>query len=66
MIDELMYGITPSAKIVALRRLPPVNMLYRPNIVLPACSARIAMRLRFTPGVGDVRPRRGTRRAARA
>ena len=27
MIDELMYGITPSAKIVTRARLPPVNML---------------------------------------
>ncbi len=26
MIDELMYGITPSAKIVTRDRLPPVNM----------------------------------------
>jgi hypothetical protein len=26
MIDELMYGMTPSAKIVTLARLPPVNM----------------------------------------
>ena len=27
MIDELMYGITPSAKIVIRDRLSPVNML---------------------------------------
>jgi hypothetical protein len=26
MIDALMYGMTPSAKIVTCERLPPVNM----------------------------------------
>ena len=52
MIDELMYGMTPSAKIVTRDRLPPENMSYRPNIVFAACSARIVSACGFTPGVG--------------
>jgi hypothetical protein len=52
MIDELMYGITPSAKMVMRDRLPPVNMSYRPNIVFWAWSARIRSASEFTPGVG--------------
>jgi hypothetical protein len=52
MIDELMYGITPSAKMVMRDRLPPVNMSYMPNSVFCACSARIRRASEFTPGVG--------------
>ena len=52
MIDELMYGITPRAKIVTFDRLPPVNMSYRPNIVFRACSAITLSASVFTPGVG--------------
>jgi hypothetical protein len=52
MIDELMYGITPSAKMVIRDRLPPVNMSYIPNSVFCACSARIRRASEFTPGVG--------------
>ena len=33
MIDALMYGMMPSAKIVTCDRFPPENMSYRPNIV---------------------------------
>ncbi len=33
MIDELIYGMMPSAKIVICERLRPENMSYRPNIV---------------------------------
>ena len=33
MIDALMYGITPSAKIVMFDRFLPENMSYRPNMV---------------------------------
>ncbi len=54
MIDELMYGMTPSAKIVTRDRWPPENMLYRPNIVFASCSARIASASGFTPGRRDV------------
>jgi hypothetical protein len=32
MIEALMYGMTPSAKIVTRDKLPPVNMFARPNI----------------------------------
>ena len=35
-----MYGITPSAKIVTRDRLPPVNMLARPNIDPASWSAK--------------------------
>ena len=40
MIEALMYGITPSAKIVTRDRLPPVNMLARPNMEPASCSAK--------------------------
>jgi hypothetical protein len=52
MIDELMYGITPSAKIVMRDRLPPVNMSYIPNRVFCDCSDRMRRASEFTPGVG--------------
>ena len=45
MIDELMYGITPSAKIVICDSAPPVNMSYRPNIVFCICCASSRQRL---------------------
>ena len=60
MIDELMYGITPRAKIVTCDRLPPVNMSYRPNIVFRACSAITLSASVFTPGVGTWLPMRYT------
>ena len=39
MIDALMYGMMPSAKIVICERLFPENMSYSPNMVPRACSA---------------------------
>ncbi len=33
MIDALIYGMMPSAKMVTFDRLPPENMSYSPNIV---------------------------------
>ena len=42
MIDALMYGMMPSAKIVICDRFRPENMSYRPNIVFFACSASSA------------------------
>ena len=58
MIDALMYGMMPSAKIVTCDRLPPENMSYRPNIVPAACSASNASASVFTPGVGMWLPTR--------
>ncbi len=52
MIDALIYGMMPSAKIVIFDRLPPENMSYRPNIVFWACRASSASAAAFTPGVG--------------
>jgi hypothetical protein len=60
MIEALMYGITPSAKIVICARLLPENMLYSPNIVFWVCAARIASASVFTPGVGTTPPTRYT------
>src|SRR6187401_429252 len=60
MIAELMYGITPSAKMVAFSRLPPVNMLYRPNMELLDCCAIRSMAARFTPGIVMCAPTRYT------
>ena len=59
MIDALMYGMTPSAKIVICDRLLPENMSYRPNSVLAGLlgqSARSASVL--MPGVGMCPPTR--------
>ena len=60
MIDALMYGMMPSAKIVTRDRLPPENMSYRPNIVFCACRASSSSAAGFTPGVGMWWPTRYT------
>ena len=52
MIDALMYGMMPSAKIVTFDRFPPENMSYRPNRLFWACSASNCSAAVFTPGVG--------------
>ena len=52
MIDALIYGMMPSAKIVTFARLPPVNMSYRPNMLfLPSCWANSSSARMSTPGV---------------
>src|SRR5436190_9285912 len=50
MIDALMYGMMPSAKIVTRDRLPPENMSYRPNMVPAAWRRGSSSAARVTPG----------------
>ena len=59
MIDAVMYGMMPSAKIVICDRLPPENMSYRPNIVFSRLFGQQRQRLRCSrPGVGMWPPMR--------
>ncbi len=51
MIDALIYGMMPSAKIVTFDRLFPVNMSYMPNMLfLPSCCANSSSARMSTPG----------------
>ena len=65
MIEELMYGMIPSAKIAAFLNAPPTNRSYSPNSVLAAwlASAR-ARRGASTPGSVTWAPIRTTIRSA--
>ena len=58
MIDALMYGMMPSAKIESCSSAPPENMLNSPKNV--PCSARRTpcITLGSTPGVDDDTPMR--------
>ena len=52
MIDAVMYGMIPRAKIVSLEKFPPENMSTKPRIE-PPLRSNIAFRaLASTPGVG--------------
>src|SRR5579884_1858029 len=60
MIDAVMYGMMPSAKIVSRRMLPPANRSKKPKIE-PCCEEKkSAHRCRLMPGVGIWLPRRYT------
>jgi len=58
MMDALMYGITPSAKMVIWDRLLPENMSYRPNNPFWACLVISANAAPLIPGVGTCEPAR--------
>ena len=58
MIDALMYGMMPSAKIDICSSAPPENMLNRPRNVPDAWFTIFAMIARFTPGVVTKTPMR--------
>src|SRR5260370_16053451 len=64
MIDEVMYGMMPSAKIVNFRKLPPLKRSKMPSIDpadwLNICSSTAAL----IPGVGMCAPMRYTARRA--
>src|SRR3989442_14108 len=68
MIDALMYGMTPSAKIVMRDRPPPENMSYMPNIVFWSGRATSLSVSRLTTSYstrnGLWNPRLGTRRCS--
>ena len=54
MIDALIYGMMPSAKIVICDRFLPENMSYRPNIVFLAWSTSTRQRRGIDPRRRDV------------
>ena len=59
MIDEVMYGMIPSAKIAMRERPPPENRLSSPRMFEPPnCFWMLLTAVRFTPGTGIRDPRR--------
>ncbi len=58
MMDALMYGMMPSAKIDICSSAPPENMLKRPRNVPEAWFTIFPMMARFTPGVVTNAPMR--------
>src|SRR6185503_876042 len=60
MIEEEMYGMIPSAKMVTFARFPPENMSTRPNQLALFCSKKSIRALALIPGVGMWLPRRWT------
>src|ERR1017187_3652951 len=60
MIDAVMYGMMPRAKMVSLRMLPPANMSKNPKTV-PDCELKNScQRWMLMPGVGIWPPSRYT------
>src|SRR5215471_21565857 len=60
MMDALMYGMMPRAKMVTRDRFPPENMSYRPNIVLDTWFAIFRTAAPFTLADGILCPMRYT------
>src|SRR5208337_2637760 len=60
MMDEVMYGMMPSAKIVTRRKLPPLNRSKMPRTEPAACSIIRRSSSALMPGVGMCAPRRYT------
>src|SRR5262245_26292819 len=64
MIEDEMYGMMPSAKIVARENAPPTNRSYSPNRPPDWLWNAPANARAFTPGVGMCSPRRYTTNSA--
>src|SRR5882724_6798016 len=60
MMDEVMYGIMPSAKIVRRRKLPPLKRSKIPSAEFCACWKYSSRTSLLIPGVGICAPRRYT------
>ena len=60
MMDALMYGMMPSAKIDICSSAPPENMLNMPRNVPEACLTIFSITERLTPGVVTKTPMRYT------
>ena len=58
MIDALMYGMMPSAKIEKRSSAPPENRLTRPKTLLAASWKKACRALPSMPGVGIATPTR--------
>jgi hypothetical protein len=59
-MDDVMYGWTPSAKIVKRPRAPPENRLRNPKMLPPATPSAAASAAASTPGTGTNEPMRKT------
>src|SRR5580658_743126 len=60
MIEAVMYGMMPSAKIVSLRRLPPLKRSKIPSTEPLLCSKSCCSKAVLIPGVGMKAPSRYT------
>src|ERR1700730_3904195 len=60
MIDEVMYGMMPSAKIVRRRRLPPLKRSKMPRNEPAPCWKMVSSTRQLMPGVGMCAPMRYT------
>src|SRR5208337_281345 len=60
MMDEVMYGMMPRAKIVSRRKLPPLNRSKIPSTDPADCLKSSSNTLVLMPGVGMCAPRRYT------
>src|SRR5208337_31003 len=60
MMDEVMYGMMPRAKIVSRRKLPPLNRSKIPSTDPADCLKRSSSTVVLMPGVGMCAPRRYT------
>src|SRR5229473_3453916 len=65
MIDAVMYGMMPRAKIVKRRRLPPLNKSKMPRTDPCPCWKSISSTRVLMPGVGMCAPMRYTASSAR-
>ena len=52
MMEAVMYGMMPSAKMVSRRRLPPLNRSTKPSTEPRICSKNWASLSLLMPGVG--------------
>src|SRR5580698_10593083 len=64
MMDAVMYGMMPSAKIVMRRRLPPLNKSKIPRNEPAPCWKSIWTTRQLMPGVGICAPMRYTAKRA--
>ena len=60
MIDAVMYGMMPSAKIVSRRKLPPLNRSKMPRTEPAPCWKIVSSTRQLMPGVGMCAPMRYT------
>src|SRR5579859_6058932 len=65
MIDAVMYGMIPSAKMVKRRRLPPLNRSKMPSTEPCPCWNKVSSTRVLMPGVGMCAPMRYTASSAR-
>src|SRR5439155_5092392 len=64
MMDDVMYGMMPRAKIVRRRKLPPLNRSKMPSAVPCACEKIWSSTALLIPGVGMCAPMRYTASSA--